>query len=239
MNVEGKNPVKEALDSNVAISKICISKTAHDLQSIVDIARKKNIRVDFVDKAYLDRISESKRHQGVIAISKDFEYCSVDDILQYARAKGEKLFMLILDGIEDPHNLGSIIRVAECAGAHGIVIPSRRSVGVNATVLRTSAGAANHMRIANVVNINDTIRTLKEDFVNVYCADMNGKSIYDSHLEEDTAIVIGSEGFGVKQLTAKLCSDVLSIPQFGKVNSLNASVACGIICYEIVRQRTK
>lgn len=239
MNVEGKNPVKEALDSNVAISKICISKTAHDLQSIVDIARKKNIRVDFVDKAYLDRISESKRHQGVIAISKDFEYCSVDDILQYARAKGEKLFLLILDGIEDPHNLGSIIRVAECAGAHGIVIPSRRSVGVNATVLRTSAGAANHMRIASVVNINDTIRALKEDFVNVYCTDMNGKSIYDSHLEEDTAIVIGSEGFGVKQLTAKLCSSIVSIPQFGKVNSLNASVACGIICYEAVRQRLK
>lgn len=239
MNIEGKNPVKEALDSNTAISKICISKTAHDLQPIVDVARKKNIRIDFVDKAYLDRISESKRHQGVIAVSKDFQYCSVDDILQYAKSKGEKLFLIILDGIEDPHNLGSIIRVAECAGAHGIVIPTRRNVGVNATVLRTSAGAANHMLIASVVNINDTIRKLKDDFVNVYCADMNGKSIYESRLTEDTAIVIGSEGFGVKQLTAKLCSDTLSIPQFGKVNSLNASVACGIMCYEIVRQRSK
>ena len=161
MNIEGKNPVKEALDSNVAISKICISKTAHDLQSVVDTARKKNIRVDFVDKAYLDRISESKRHQGVIAVSKDFQYCNVEDILKYARSKGEKLFLIILDGIEDPHNLGSIIRVAECAGAHGIVIPSRRSVGVNATVLRTSAGAANHMLIASVANINDTIRNLQ------------------------------------------------------------------------------
>lgn len=239
MNIEGKNPVKEALDSDAEISKLCISKTAHDLQFIVDIARKKNIRVDFVDKAYLDRISESKRHQGVIAVSKAFEYCSVDDILNYAEAKSEKLFLIILDGIEDPHNLGSIIRVAECAGAHGIVIPSRRSVDVNATVLRTSAGAANHMRIANVTNINDTIRALKEDFVNVYCADMDGKSIYESHLDEDTAIVIGSEGFGVKQLTAKLCDSALSIPQFGKVNSLNASVACGIICYEVVRQRIK
>ena len=239
MNIEGKNPVKEALDSSVKISKIFISKTAHDLQSFVDIARKKNIRVDFVDKAYLDRISESHRHQGVIAVSKDFEYCSVDDILQYAKSKGEKLFMLILDGIEDPHNLGSIIRVAECAGAHGIVIPSRRSADVNATVLRTSAGAATHIRIASVTNINDTIRALKDDFVNVFCADMDGKSIYSSHLEDDTAIVIGSEGFGVKQLTAKLCDGVLSIPQFGKVNSLNASVACGIICYEIVRQRLK
>lgn len=237
MNIEGKNPVKEALNSNTAISKICISKTAHDMGVIVDIARKKGIRVDFVDKAYLDRISESKRHQGVIAIGKDFEYCSVEDILNYANSKGEKLFLIILDGIEDPHNLGSIIRVAECAGAHGIVLPSRRSVGVNATVLRTSAGSANHMRIASVTNINDTIRSLKDNFVNVYCADMNGKSVYDSHLKEDTAIVIGSEGFGVKQLTAKLCTDVLSIPQFGKVNSLNASVACGIICYEVVRQR--
>ncbi|MDE5756137.1 MAG: 23S rRNA (guanosine(2251)-2'-O)-methyltransferase RlmB, partial [Clostridia bacterium] len=159
------------------------------------------------------------------------------EILQYAKNKGEKLFMLILDGIEDPHNLGSIIRVAECAGAHGIVIPSRRNVGVNATVLRTSAGAVNHMRIASVTNINDTIRALKDDFVNVYCADMNGKNLYESHLKEDTAIVIGSEGFGVKQLTAKLCTDALSIPQFGKVNSLNASVACGVICYEVVRQR--
>lgn len=239
MNIEGKNPVKEALDSNAQISKICISKTAHDLQSIVDIARKKNIRVDFVDKAYLDRISESKRHQGVIVISKDFEYCSLDDILSYAKSKGEKLFLLILDGIEDPHNLGSIIRVAECVGAHGIVIPSRRSVDVNATVLRTSAGATNHVRIASVTNINDTIRTLKKDFVNVYCADMNGDCLYDSHLIEDTAIVIGSEGFGVKQLTAKLCDGALSIPQFGKVNSLNASVACGIICYEVARQRLK
>ena len=157
MNIEGKNPVKEALDSNTAISKICISKTARDLQSIIDIARKKNIRVDFVDKAYLDRISESKRHQGVIALSKDFEYCSLDDILEYAKSKGEKLFLIILDGIEDPHNLGSIIRVAECVGAHGIVLPTRRSAGVNATVLRASAGAANHMRIASVTNINDTI----------------------------------------------------------------------------------
>lgn len=237
MNIEGKNAVKEALDSNSEISKICVSKTAHDMRSLVDIARKKNIRVDFVDKAYLDRISQSQRHQGIIAIAKDFEYCSLDDILQYAKSKGEKLFLIILDGIQDPHNLGSIIRVAECAGAHGIVLPSRRSASVNATVLRTSAGAANHMRVACVGNVNDTIRRLNEEFVNVYCADMQGESLYDSHLDGDTAIVIGSEGFGVKQLTAQLCGKVLSIPQFGKVNSLNASVACGIICFELVRQR--
>lgn len=237
MNIEGKNPVKEALDSDVKISKICISKTAHDLQPLADAAKSKNIRVDFVDKSYLDRISQSSRHQGVIAIASDFEYCSVDDILQYAKSKDENLFMILLDGIEDPHNLGSIIRVAECAGAHGIVIPSRRSAGVNTTVLRTSAGSANHIRIASVGNINDTIRMLKDNFVNVYCADMQGQSIYDTPLSGDIAIVIGSEGFGVKQLTAKLCDKAISIPQYGKVNSLNASVACGIICYEVVRQR--
>ena len=237
MNIEGKNPVKEALDSHVKISKICISKTAHDLQPIVDIAKKKRIRIDFADKSQLDRISQSGRHQGVIAIASDFEYCEVDDILRYAKDKGEKLFMLILDGIEDPHNLGSIIRVAECAGAHGIVIPSRRSVGVNATVLRTSAGAANHMKIASVNNVNDTIRMLKDNFINVYCADMQGMQLYDTQLKEDVAIVIGGEGSGVKQLTSKLCDSAISIPQFGKVNSLNASVACGIICYEVVRQR--
>lgn len=237
MNIEGKNPVKEALDSNVKISKICISKTAHDLQPLADAAKSKNIRVDFVDKSYLDRISQSSRHQGVIAIASDFEYCSVDDILQYAKSKDENLFMILLDGIEDPHNLGSIIRVAECAGAHGIVIPSRRSAGVNTTVLRTSAGSANHMRIASVGNINDTIRMLKYNFVNVYCADMQGQNVYDTPLSGDIAIVIGNEGFGVKQLTAKLCDKAISIPQYGKVNSLNASVACGIICYEAVRQR--
>ncbi len=239
MNIEGKNPVKEALDSNTEISKICVSKTARDLQSIIDEARKKNIRIDFVDKSYLDRISQSGRHQGVVAVSKDFQYCSIENILQFAKSKGENLFLLILDGIEDPHNLGSIIRVAECSGAHGVIIPSRRSATVNATVLRTSAGAANHMLIASVTNINDAIRKLTDSFVNVYSADMNGKLIYDVNLKEDTAIVIGSEGNGVKQLTSKLCNGAISIPQFGKVNSLNASVACGIICFETVRQRLK
>jgi len=239
MNIEGKNAVKEALDSQVNITKLCIAKNARDLQPIVDTARHKGIRIDFAEKAYLDRISQSGRHQGIIALAEDFAYCEVDDILQYAKSKNQKLFMLILDGIEDPHNLGSIIRVAECAGAHGIVIPSRRSASVNATVLRTSAGAANHMLIASVNNVNDVIRRLSENFVNVFCADMEGKNLYDTRLDGDCAFVIGNEGHGVKRLTAQLCGGVISIPQFGKVNSLNASVACGIICYETVRQRTK
>ncbi|MBD5100619.1 MAG: 23S rRNA (guanosine(2251)-2'-O)-methyltransferase RlmB [Clostridiales bacterium] len=237
MNIEGKNPVKEALDSDKKISKICVSKTAHDLQPIIDGAKAKGIRIDFVDKFYLDKISESKRHQGVIAISEDFKYSSVEEIMAFAKSKNQPLFMIILDGIEDPHNLGSILRAAECMGAHGVVIPSRRSAVVNATVLRTSAGSANHIKVAMVGNINDTIRYLTDNFVNVYSADMQGAPIEKSRLDSDLAIVIGNEGNGVKALTKKLCSGVISIPQYGKVNSLNASVACGIICYEITRQR--
>lgn len=237
MNIEGKNPVKEALDSDKKISKIYVSKTAHDLQPIIDGAKAKGIRIDFVDKFYLDKISESKRHQGVIAISEDFKYSSVEEIVAFAKSKNQPLFMIILDGIEDPHNLGSILRAAECMGAHGVVIPSRRSAVVNATVLRTSAGSANHIKVAMVGNINDTIRYLTDNFVNVYSADMQGAPIEKSRLDSDLAIVIGNEGSGVKALTKKLCSDVISIPQYGKVNSLNASVACGIICYEVTRQR--
>ncbi|MBD5086512.1 MAG: 23S rRNA (guanosine(2251)-2'-O)-methyltransferase RlmB [Clostridiales bacterium] len=237
MNIEGKNPVKEALDSDKKISKIYVSKTAHDLQPIIDGAKAKGIRIDFVDKFYLDKISESKRHQGVIAISEDFKYSSVEEIVAFAKSKNQPLFMIILDGIEDPHNLGSILRAAECMGAHGVVIPSRRSAVVNATVLRTSAGSANHIKVAIVGNINDTIRYLTDNFVNVYSADMQGAPIEKSRLDSDLAIVIGNEGNGVKALTKKLCSGVISIPQYGKVNSLNASVACGIICYEVTRQR--
>lgn len=237
MKIEGRNPVAEAFDSGIKISRVYVSKTAHDLQPLIDKAKKLNIRIDFVDKPYLDKMSESKRHQGIIAISEEYSYSTLDDIMNTAKQKGEPLFVLLLDGIEDPHNLGSIIRVAECAGAHGVVIPSRRSASVNATVLRTSAGAANHLKVAMVGNINDAIRTLKDNFVNVYCADMQGTTLYDCRFKEDTAIVIGNEGEGVKALTKKLCDNVVSIPQFGKVNSLNASVACGIICYEVVRQR--
>ncbi|MDE6188738.1 MAG: 23S rRNA (guanosine(2251)-2'-O)-methyltransferase RlmB [Clostridia bacterium] len=237
MNIEGKNPVKEALDSDKKISKLYVSKAARDLQPIIDVARKKNIRIDFVDKNFLDKISESKRCQGVIAIAQDFEYSTVEDILNFAKSKGEKLFMLILDGIEDPHNLGSILRVGECMGAHGVVIPSRRSANINATVLRTSAGAANHIKVAMVGNINDTLRQLKDEFVNIYAADMQGTPAKECRLDEDIAVVIGNEGSGVKALTSKLCNGVISIPQYGKVNSLNASVACGIICYEVTRQR--
>lgn len=234
----GKNAVRELLDSDKKIEKLYVLKGAHDFDRLVEGARKKGARVEFCDKRALDRLADGLRHQGVIAESADFAYCSVDDLLSIARQRGEKAFIVILDGIEDPHNLGSILRVAECAGAHGVVIPSRRSASVNETVIRISAGAANHIAVAKVGNVNDAIRQLKDEFVNVYCADMDGDSVYDTHFDDDTAIVIGSEGFGVKELTAKLCDGKIALPQRGKVNSLNASVACGIICYEVVRQRS-
>ncbi len=239
MQIEGKNPVKEALDSDIEISKLYVAKNMHDLQPIINKAKAKRIRLNFVDRNELDKLSETGRHQGLVAICEDFKYTPLAKILDNAKAKNHDLFLIILDGIVDPHNLGSIVRVAECCGADGIVIPSRRAVGVTPTVQRVAAGATSHLPIAMVGNINDTIRELKDNFVNIVCADMDGENLYDAHLTGDVALVVGSEGEGVKALTKKLCDTTVSIPQFGKVNSLNASVACGIICYEIVRQRLK
>ena len=233
----GKNAVRELIGSDTQINRLYVLKGAHDLDKLVEGARAKGARIEFCDKKRLDKLAGELRHQGVIAETADFAYSSLGDLLGIARAKGEKVFIVLLDGVEDPHNLGSILRVAECAGAHGVVIPSRRSASVNETVIRISAGAANHVAVAKVGNINDAIRKLKDEFVNVYCADMDGESIYDVRFDGDTAIVIGSEGFGVKELTSRLCDKSVAIPQRGKVNSLNASVACGIICYEAVRQR--
>lgn len=237
MQLEGKNAVKEALDGNTQIQKLYVAKGLHDTQAIVEAARAKKITICFEERSVLDKMSETNAHQGLIAVCEEFNYCDVDNIISLAKTKNEPLFVLILDGIEDPHNLGSIIRVAECAGVHGIVIPARRAVGVTSTVIKVSAGATNHMLIAKVTNINDTIRDLKDNFINVFCADMDGKNLFQTPLCGDIALVIGGEGDGVKPLTRKLCDSALSIPQFGKVNSLNASVAAGICCFEIIRQR--
>ncbi|MDE6550371.1 MAG: 23S rRNA (guanosine(2251)-2'-O)-methyltransferase RlmB [Clostridia bacterium] len=239
MVIEGRNSIREAIAAGTAIGRLFVQKGLHGMEDIVDRAKSQGARVVFCDKRELDKLSDSGAHRGVIAVVEDYKYSTLDDIRALASAKGEKLFLLILDGIEDPHNLGSILRVAECSGAHGIVIPKRRAVGVNGTVVKVSSGAAQHVKVAAVNNINDTIRALKQDFVNVYCADMQGGAMYDTDMTGDTAIVIGSEGFGVKSLTASLCDKAISIPQSGKVNSLNASVACGILCYELIRQRLK
>ena len=237
MQIEGRNPIKEALSSdNSGITKLCVQKGAHDLQPIIDSAREKGIRLEFLDKQKLDKMSETKHHQGLIAFAENFKYSTLDEIISSKHNKD--LFILLLDNIEDPHNLGSIIRVAECLGIDGIIIPNKRAASVNATVMKVSAGATSYVKVAMVNNINDVIRELKENFVTVCCADMGGETIYNAHLTGDIAVVIGNEGDGVKHLTKSLCDKTIAIPQFGKVNSLNASVACGIICSEIVRQRS-
>jgi len=238
MIIEGKNVVKEALLAGKGIDKLYVLKgyTDNVVQSIIEMARDKNARIQFVDKDTLDRLTD-KKHQNVVAEISDFTYSSIDEILDSAKAKNEKVLLLILDEIMDPHNLGSIIRTAEAAGVHGIIIPKVRAVGVTDTVIRVSSGASHHIKVARVTNINDTIRDLKDRFVNIFSTDMKGEPMYKINMTEDLAIVIGNEGSGVKPLTAKLSDKIISIPMKGKVNSLNASQAAGIVIYEAVRQR--
>ncbi len=240
MIICGKNSVAEALASDKSIEKLFVLKGHLDnsIQRILDGARENNVKILFVTKDKLNELTTDK-HQNVVAEISDFGYSEVSDILALAKSKNEPVFILILDGIEDPHNLGSIIRTAEVAGVHGIIIPKNRAVGVNDTVIRTSSGAIHHMKIAKVTNINNTIRELKDNFVNIVGTDGKGEAMYNSHLTGDIAVIIGSEGNGIKPSTLNLCDNVIAIPMYGKVNSLNASVACGIIVYEVVRQKTK
>ena len=239
MIIYGRNPVKEAYRAGKTIEKLYLPKGAPDpvLSPIYKMAKEKRTVISYVDKYTMDKLSEGGNHQGVLAQITDFDYCSVEDILALAREKEEDLLILLLDGITDPHNLGAIVRSAECFGAHGIVIPKHRSVSVNDTVVKVASGATEHMLIAKVTNINDTIRMLKEHNVWVYATDFDGKAPKQANLTGNTAIVIGSEGEGIKKLTKELCDDTLTIPEYGKINSLNASVATGIILYEVVRQR--
>ncbi len=237
MIIEGKNAVSEALKGNVTIEKVMVQKDVQNkgIFQIVKECRERKITVHTVEKSALDRLSPSGRHQGVLAISTEFTYSEFDELLENRSEKG--LLIILLDGIEDPHNLGAIIRVAECAGADGIVIPRRRSCGVTDTAVKVSSGASSYVKIAKVANINDAVRELKERGVTVFAADMDGESIYKTDLRGDVAFVIGGEGSGVHALTRKLCDGVVSLPQNGKVNSLNASVATGIVVYECVRQK--
>ncbi len=241
MKAEGRNAVREALTAQTDIGKILIQKDNTDraLAGIAAMAKERGIRVSFVDKHALDRESVTGKHQGVIAFVDDYAYASTEEIYEEAANKGKPHFILILDGVEDPHNLGSIIRVAECMGADGIVIGSRRAVNVNETVIRASAGAVAYVKIAMVTNINDYIRELKDRFVTVLALDMDGAPIASAHLDGDIALVIGGEGKGVSRLTRDLSDGIVSIPMSGKVSSLNASVAAGMACYECVRQRLK
>lgn len=241
MIIEGKNAVTEALSSDTTVENLYVRKGdfSEPVNRIVAVARKANVKVTFADKEVLDKMSPTGKHQGVLAVTTEYKYFDIEDIVNDTRAEGKNLLLILLDGVEDPHNLGAVIRVADCAGASGVVVPKRRGVGVSDTVVRVSAGASAHVKVAKVNNMNDAIRYLKSAGVFVFAADMDGDPMYKVNLDGDIALVIGSEGFGVHELTRKLCDGVISIPLFGKVNSLNASVACGIVTYEAVRQRNK
>ncbi len=239
MIIEGKNAVREALDGEKTVEKLVVVKDYTDsaVAALVAKAKNKRLRVDYVDKKALERLSVSGRHQGVIAYVTDFVYSEVDEIIEFAKEKGTPLLIVILDGIEDPHNLGSIIRAVECMGADGIVIPSRRAASVNETVVKTSSGATQYVKVARVANINDVIRALKEQFVKIVALDLDGEPIEEVSLREDVALIIGSEGEGIKRLTRELSDCVAKITMRGRLTSMNASVAAGIALYECRRQR--
>lgn len=240
MLAEGKNAVFEALNSEIKIEKILILDSLEkspDGKNLIKLISEKNVNFEFCKKDALDKLSETKRHQGFIAFLPDFKYSEIDDILKKAKSLNQPNFIVLLDGLTDPHNLGSIIRVSECVGVHGIIIPKNRSCEINATVMRCSAGALNHMLIAKVVNLNSAIDYLKRKNVFVYGGDSDGVSMYKINLKGNLAVVIGSEGNGLHRLTRELCDEIISIPMFGKINSLNASVAAGIVLYEAARQR--
>lgn len=233
MKTEGRNAVLELLKTDKTVEKILLEKGAQGtLGKIFAEARKKNIRVQFVDRAALDRESETKRHQGVIAYTTAYEYADLHDLF------GEENSLIVLcDGIEDVHNLGSILRVSECAGADGVVIPSAKGASVTEAVIRISAGAAEHIRVAKVPSVNYAVDELKKNGYWVYALEAGGECIYNADLTGRIALVVGGEDSGVRRLTREKCDGVLSIPLFGKVNSLNASVALGIGVYEVVRAR--
>ena len=239
--IEGRNAVIEAYRAGKPIDKLFILDGCQDgpMMTIKREAKKHDTLVKYVTKERLDQLSETGKHQGVIAYAAAYEYAEVDDILEAARKKGEPPFIIILDGIEDPHNLGAIIRTANQAGAHGIIIPKRRAVGLTPTVAKTSAGAINYTPVAKVTNISNTIKELKEKGMWFVCADMGGTTMYDLNLTGPIGLVIGNEGDGVSKLVKENCDMTASIPMVGDIDSLNASVATGVLAYEIVRQRLK
>ena len=238
MLAEGKNPVIEAIKSGATIEKILVLDKTSDsvIREQIKIARDRGIRVEFVQRQALDRLSETGHHQGIIAVTSEFSYSDLNDVIQECEENGKRKFFILLDKLSDPHNLGSIIRTAECCGVSAVVIPNRNSVLVNETVIRTSAGATSHVKVCKVGNLNDAIKTLKEAGVFIYVTDMDGDNIYRTNLKGHVGIVIGSEGFGVSSLTKKLADQVVAIPMFGEINSLNASVSAGICMYEALRQ---
>lgn len=238
--VEGRNAVLEAFRSGKTIDRLFILDGCKDgpVQTILREAKKhKDTVISFVKKERLDQISETGKHQGVIAYAASYEYAEVEDILEVARQRGEDPFVIVLDGIEDPHNLGAIIRTANLCGAHGVIIPKHRAVGLTATVAKASAGAINYTKVAKVTNIGQTIEELKDKGLWFACADMGGTTMYQLNLKGAIGLVIGNEGSGVSRLVKEKCDMVASIPMKGDIDSLNASVACGVLAFEVVRQR--
>ncbi len=237
--IEGRNAVIEAFRAGKTIDKIFILDGSQDgpMMTIKREARKNDTLIKFVDKERLDQMSETGKHQGVIAYIAAYEYAEVSDMIAAAREKGEQPFLFLLDNIEDPHNLGAIIRTANLAGAHGVIIPKNRAVGLTATVARTSAGALNYTPVAKVTNLSKTIEDLKKEGLWFVCADMGGTTMYQLDLKGPIGLVIGSEGDGVGRLVKEKCDMVASIPMKGNIDSLNASVAAGVLAFEIVRQR--
>jgi len=239
--IEGRNAVIEAFRAGKTIDKLFVLEHCKEgsMNTVLREAKKQGTVINYVKKERLDQMSETGKHQGVIAYIAAYEYGSVEDILKKAEEKGEAPFLIILDNVEDPHNLGAIIRTANLAGAHGVIIPKRRAVGLTSTVAKTSAGAINYTPVAKVTNIVRTIEELKEKGLWFVCADMDGTTMYDLDLKGPIGLVIGNEGKGVSRLVKEKCDFIAKVPMFGDIDSLNASVAAGVLAYEIVRQRLK
>lgn len=237
--IEGRNAVLEAFRSGKTIDKVYVLDGCQDgpIRTVIREAKKHDTIINFVTKERLDQLSETKKHQGVVAHAAAYEYATVEDMLELARKKGEDPFLILLDNIEDPHNLGAIIRTANLAGAHGVIIPKRRAVGLTATVAKTSAGALNYTPVAKVTNLAKTMEELKEQGLWFVCADMGGEVMYRMNLKGPIGLVVGNEGEGVGRLVKEKCDYIASIPMKGDIDSLNASVAAGVLAYEIVRQR--
>ena len=239
--IEGRNAVLEAFRSGKTIDKLYILDGCQDgsISNIKREARRQDTIINFVTKERLDQLSSTGHHQGVIAQAAAYSYATVEEMLETAREKGEDPFLILLDNIEDPHNLGAIIRTANLAGAHGVIIPKRRAVGLTAVVARASAGALNYTPVAKVTNLTAAIKELKEKGLWFVCADMGGETMYELKLTGPIGLVIGNEGEGVSRLVREACDFTASIPMKGNIDSLNASVAAGVLSYEIVRQRMK
>ena len=237
--IEGRNAVLEALRAGKPIDKLYVLDGCPDgpVRTIIREAKKGDTIINYVKKERLDQLSETGHHQGVIAMAASYEYATVEDILEKAREKGEAPFIFVLDNIEDPHNLGAMIRTANLAGAHGVIIPKRRAVGLTPTVARTSAGAINYTPVAKVTNLKQTMEQLNKEGMWFVCADMDGTPYYQMNLKGPMGLVIGNEGEGVSRLIKETCDFVASIPMKGDIDSLNASVAAGVLAFEIARQR--